>query len=364
VRLAVVIVTYNSADHVGETLRAVERQLRDDDELIVVDNASSDGTGSVVRDATPRVRVLEQTTNLGFAGGCNTGVAVATAPLVLLLNPDAEPAPGCLDALRATAGERPAWGAWQPLVTMDGGRAINTSGGVTHFLGLGWAGRCEEPVGAAPDQPAEINFASGAALCMRREAWERVGRFDERYFMYGEDLDLGLRLWLSGYGVGIVPAARVRHDYAFAKGERKWFLLERNRWWTVLSDYPTKLLLLVLPALLATEVVLLGVAARGGWLGAKLRAQAAVLRQLPQILERRRAVQSRAAVGAASLAARLSDELDNPYLGALANVRLVVAAQRAYWRLVLLLLGRERGQSVADAGPPVARSYSARRSRM
>ena len=350
------IVTYNSAAHVGETLGAVERQMRADDELIVVDNASSDDTRSVVREATARVRLLGQERNLGFAGGCNAGVAAVSAPLVLLLNPDAEPAPGCLDVLRETASERPDWGAWQPLVTMDGGRAINTSGGVTHFLGLGWAGRCEEPLETAPDQPAEIDFASGAALCVRREAWERVGKFDERYFMYGEDLDLGLRLWLSGYGVGIVPAARVRHDYSFAKGERKWFLLERNRWWTVLSDYPTKLLLLLMPALLATEVVLLGVAARGGWLGAKLRAQAAVLRQLPQILERRRAVQARAVVGAASLAARLSADLDNPYLGALARFRPAVVSQRLYWRLVLALLGRDGDQSSAEAPSPVARS--------
>jgi N-acetylglucosaminyl-diphospho-decaprenol L-rhamnosyltransferase len=338
VRLAIVIVTHDSATHIGETLRAVDRQVRDDDELIVVDNASSDDTCAVARDAVSRVRLLEQRVNLGFAGGCNIGVAAASAPLLLLLNPDAQPAPGCLDALRRTADEQPDWGAWQPLVTMDGGRAINTSGGVTHFLGLGWAGRCGDPVDTAPDRPAEVDFASGAALCVRREAWERVGAFDERYFMYGEDLDLGLRLWLSGYGVGIVPSARVRHDYAFAKGGRKWFLLERNRWWTLLSDYPTKLLLLVLPALLATEVALLGVAARGGWLGAKLRAQAAVLRQLPQILARRRTVQARAAVGAASLASRLSADLDNPYLGGLARFRPVVVAQRAYWRLVVALL--------------------------
>jgi N-acetylglucosaminyl-diphospho-decaprenol L-rhamnosyltransferase len=338
VRLAIVIVTHNSAAHVGETLAAVDRQMRDDDELIVVDNASSDDTCSVARDATSRVRVLEQRDNLGFAGGCNAGVAAASAPLLLLLNPDAEPAPGCLDTLRRAAGEWPQWGAWQPLVTMDGGSAINTSGGVTHFLGLGWAGRCGDPVETAPDRPAEVHFASGAALCVRREAWERVGAFDERYFMYCEDLDLGLRLWLGGYGVGIVPAARVRHDYAFAKGGRKWFLLERNRWWTVLSDYPTTLLLLVLPALLATEVALLGVAARGGWLGAKLRAQAAVVRELSQILARRRSVQAGAAVGAASIAMRLSSELDNPYLGGLARFRPVVVAQEAYWRLVVALL--------------------------
>ena len=69
--------------------------------------------------------------------------------------------------------------------------------------------------------------------------------------------------------MGIAPAARVEHDYDFEKGGRKWFLLERNRWWTIVSDYPAALLALLAPALLAAELGLLVVAARGGWLGAE-----------------------------------------------------------------------------------------------
>ncbi len=84
--------------------------------------------------------------------------------------------------------------------------------------------------------------------------------------MYGEDLDLSLRLRLAGWGVGVVPAARVEHDYDFAKGDYKWFHLERNRWWTLLAAYPAPLLALLAPALLAFELALLAVAARGGWL--------------------------------------------------------------------------------------------------
>ena len=88
--------------------------------------------------------------------------------------------------------------------------------------------------------------------------------------MYGEDLDLSLRLRLAGWGVGVVPAARVEHDYEFAKGDYKWFHLERNRWWTVLARLSRRRCWrCVAPALLAFELALLAVAARGGWLRAE-----------------------------------------------------------------------------------------------
>jgi N-acetylglucosaminyl-diphospho-decaprenol L-rhamnosyltransferase len=345
--IAVIIVTYENAAHIGDTLRELLAQLSLGDELLVVDNGSSDGTPEAVRAAAPQARLVEQRDNLGFAGGCNAGARQSSAPLLLFLNPDAVPAPGCVDALRSAAHERPGWGAWQALVTMDSGRRINSSGGVTHFLGMGWAGSCGDPVAAAPRGLSEVDFASGAALCVRRQTWERVGGFEERYFMYGEDLDLGLRIRLNGLGVGLVPAARVEHDYDFHKGERKWFLLERNRWWTVLSDYPPGLLVALGPALLAAELALLAIAARDGWLRAKLRSQGAVLRELPQIIKRRRVVQARRAVGAAEASRHLSATLENPNLGDVARTPGLAALQRWYWhavRAVLRLLQLLRGR--------------------
>jgi GT2 family glycosyltransferase len=338
--IAVVVVTHDNAAHVGDTLRAVSEQLGGDDELVVVDNASSDGTLEAVQGAAPDAVVLEQGGNLGFAGGCRAGAAASSAPLLLFLNPDAAPAPDCVEELRRIALARPRWGAWQALVTMDRGATINTAGNVTHFLGVGWAGNFGEPVSNAPREPVEVGFASGAALMVRRSEWERLEGFDERYFMYCEDMDLGLRLRLGGSAVGIAPAARVEHDYEFMKGERKWFLLERNRWWTVVSDYPTRLLMLLTPALIASELAVLLVAAHRGWLPAKLRAQLAVARELPEMLERRRRVQARRTVSERAFAQGLSSRLDNPHLGRLARVPLFARAQSAYWSLVLRMLPR------------------------
>ena len=337
--LAVVVVCHDSAGEVGATLQALGPQLRPGDEVVIVDNASRDATLDVVRDAAPQATVVVCAENLGFAGGCHAGARASRAPLVLLLNPDAVPAPGCLDALRACAADRPAWGAWQALVTMAGGELVNTAGNVVHYLGFGWAGDLGHPVGAVDQHPHEVGFCSGAALVVRREAWDAVGGFDERYFMYGEDLDLSLRLRLAGWGVGIAPAARVAHDYEFTKGDYKWFYLERNRWWTLVGDYPVRLLALLAPGLLAFEVALLVAAWRGGWLRAKLHAQAAVLRSLPAILRRRRMVQATRRIAPRAFAAPLAASLDSPYLEGAAGVPGVDAAQRGYWRVVRAALG-------------------------
>jgi N-acetylglucosaminyl-diphospho-decaprenol L-rhamnosyltransferase len=334
--IAVVIVCHDSAPELERTLPALAAQLRDTDEVVVVDNASQDASADRAAALLPAATVLRAPGNVGFAEGCRLGAGASSAPLLLLLNPDAVPAPGCLDALRAAGAAHPGWGAWQALVTMDGGARVNSSGNLVHWLGFGWAGGLDGPADAVDPADREVGFASGAAMVVRRAAWAASGGFDRRYFMYGEDLDLSLRLRLAGWGIGIAPAARADHDYGFAKGDYKWFHLERNRWWTVLADYPAPVLACAAPGLLAFEVALLGAAWRGGWLRAKLRAQAAVLRALPAILRRRRAVQRTRVIGSRAFAAGLTTSLDSPQLP---RVAALAAAQAAYWRAVTRWLG-------------------------
>ena len=336
-----VVVTHQSAEHLPGLVAALSGQLRDEDELVIVDNASADGTPAVARSLSERVRVIETGENLGFAGGCHVGASSTRAPLLLFLNPDSQPQPDCLQLLRNAAAAHPDWGAWQAAVLLEDGR-INTSGGVIHYLGIGWAGDCERPPSALPAHDREIAFPSGAAMLVRREIWNELGGLDREYFMYGEDLDLGLRLWLAGGRVGLVPAARVIHSYEFDKGPAKWFWLERNRWRTVLSVYPTALLALLLPALLAAEIGLLAIAAREGWLRAKLRAQAATIGGLPRTLARRRTVQRGRRIGAHEFSGHLTSSLESPHLTA-AGSPWLSAPQAIYWRLVrraLSLLAR------------------------
>jgi GT2 family glycosyltransferase len=334
--LAVVVVTHNSADSLPTLLEELALQLRPDDELIVVDNASTDGSAALARAQGPVVRVIESRDNSGFGAGCHLGARATGAPLLLFINPDCRIAPGCLTLLREAAAQHPQWGAWQAAVLLPDGR-INTDGGVVHYIGIGWAGDCGKPIEAMPATPTEAAFPSGAATVIRRSVWNELSGFDPSYFLYSEDLDLGLRLWLSGYGVGVVPDARVVHAYEFDKGPEKWFWLERNRWRTVLSAYPLTLLVLLTPALLAAELVLLFVSAREGWLASKLRAEVAVAVAIPSILRRRRSVQATRKVSVRLFSSHLTASLDSAYLS-IGERRYALWLQQAYWSLVQRLL--------------------------
>ena len=342
--LSVVIVTHDHREAVRGALPALAAQLVDGDQLIVVDNASSDGTAETVRELAPDAMVIEAGVNLGFAAGCNHGASAASGELLCFLNPDAVPAPGFREAIERPLSDDRDWAAWQGLVTAEGGRVVNTHGGMVHFSGIAWAGGAGEPVdrweGRAGRGPgAEPGFVSGACLAIRRAIFERLGGFADEFFLYHEDVDLSLRLRLAGHRLGMEPAARVEHAYEFAKGPAKWRLLESNRWATLIRTYPAALLALIAPALVATELALVAVSVAGGWFGQKLLAWGDTLRATGRLLGERRQIQASRTIDAAGFARALTADLASPYLGRAGRSRALRGALRAYWSVVLALLG-------------------------
>ena len=340
--LSVVIVAHDSSVALTRTLPALVGELRDGDELIVVDNASADDTVATVTGLAPDATVVETGANLGFAAACNRGAAVATGELLCLLNPDAVPQPGWREAIELPATDGRGWSAWQALVTADGGRTINTRGGVLHFTGIAWAGGAGEPVTPDDGRPTtdeQPGFVSGACLTLPRHVYDDLDGMPEPFFLYHEDVDLSLRVRLAGGTIGVEPRARVDHDYEFDKGAAKWLYLERNRWATLIRTYPAALLALLAPGLLATELALVVVAAAGGWLPQKLRAWGETAVWLPRLLGERRRIQAARRIGAREFAAALTPALDSPYLGRAARSRALGLVLGAYWALVRRLLG-------------------------
>ena len=145
---------------------------------------------------------------------------------------------------------------------------------------------------------------------------------------------------MRGGTLGIEPAAVVAHDYEFGAREHKWRWLERNRLAFIVRTYPAPLLLLLSPALLATELALVAVSVSGGWGRQKLAANLEALRWLPRLLCERRALQATRTAAAAEFAAWLTPDLDSPFISPLARSGPARLLLRAYWRAVRAMLGR------------------------
>lgn len=337
--LSVLIVAYDSRDDLAKTVPALLPELGEGDELILVDNKTGDGSVELVRELAPTARIVRMGRNSGFAGGCNAGAEVARGDLLVILNPDAAPLPGFGEAIRRPWREGRGWAAWQGLVANGAEDRINSAGNPVHFTGIVWAGDHDRPLTEAP-AAGEVTALSGACLAIPLVEWRRVGGFAERFFMYHEDVDLSIRLRMAGGTVGIEPAAVVAHDYEFSANGEKWRWLERNRLAFLIRVYPASLLVLLGPALLATELALLVVAASGGWLGQKLRANLEFVGWLPRLLRERRAIQRRRTVGAGEFASWLTPDLDSDLISPLVRSPLARLLLRSYWRIVRLLLPR------------------------
>jgi GT2 family glycosyltransferase len=300
-RVAVVVLTFDSARWLEGclgSLRAARAASPGIDlDLIVVDNASRDGTPARIRAGWPEATLLESGGNLGFAGGNNLGMRLALergAEFVYLLNPDTEVDPAFLSEALAVAWAEPGAGAVQSLLLLgrEPGR-INTAGNQIHFLGFGYCGSYRRPLPEAPPAPREIAFASGAGVLYRAEALRQVGLLDEALFLYQEDQDLGWRLRLAGYPNLVAPRSVVIHHYEFTRRQQKYYYLERNRYWVLGKNLRLRNLLLLFPFLLAAELGLLALAAASGWLPQKLRADRDAFR--PSALRRVRADRRRIA---------------------------------------------------------------------
>jgi GT2 family glycosyltransferase len=337
--LSIVIVAWNSREELARTLPALLPEVGEGDELIVVDNDSSDGTPEAIVALAPSARLVEPGRNLGFAAGCNAGAAVARGDLLVILNPDAAPLPGFGEAIRRPWAQERGWVAWQGLVADKGATEINSAGNPVHFTGIVWAGGHGRPLADAP-AAQEVTSLSGACLAIPRREWEAVGGFPERFFLYHEDVDLSLRLRLRGGALGIEPTAVVDHDYEFGARALKWRWLERNRWAFLIRVYPAPLLVLLAPALIATELALVPVSIAGGWGRQKLSATLDVIRWLPRLLRERREVQATRTVNVAEFASWLTPDLDSPFIGGPARSAPVRFLLRGYWQATRLLLGR------------------------
>jgi len=287
-------VNYNGGNLLRQCVESVLHAAHPDDELVVVDNASTDGSIETIAQDFQGVRIVRNKTNLGFGGGNNLGAQHAQGDYLAFLNPDTTVEPGWLDPLIASLDATPQAGLATPrILLMDAPDTINTCGNNMHYTGLTLCRGMGFPADTYQTSD-EVSAVSGAAFVVRKTLFHTLGGFDESFFLYMEDTDLSLRTRIAGYQCLYVPTSVVYHSYRLRFGPRKTYYQEHGRYRLLLKSLQWRTLLWLAPALLLAEIVTWGFVLTRDNLRImnKLRAYASVMRNLRTIMQQRQHVQS------------------------------------------------------------------------
>jgi hypothetical protein len=242
--------------------------------VVVVDNASNDGSLFAVRQKFPKAKIVEHIRNHGFAKAYNMALEEIESDFIVLLNNDVKVEPEWLNELMPYISSDDEVSAVTPkMLFMQKPSVINAAGGKCDIYGSGWNRGNGEKDNGQYEKVEEVFYANCGAIVIRKKAWKDVGSFDERYFLYGEDLDWCWRARLKGYKIIYVPDSRIYHEWRASNGPMIPFL-ERNWLTTAIKNYDSGTLLNIAPKLVALKATV------GAWLllnGRNLKEKLAVL---------------------------------------------------------------------------------------
>lgn len=307
---AVIVVNYNGGAHLRRCLAALAAQTRMPRQIVVLDNASTDGSADAIQSLLPAARVVRAERNHGYARGNNLAVAQAgEVRWIVTLNPDAFPEPDWLASLEAAAAAFPDYRMFAScLLLAEDPSRLDGAGDSYHISGLAWRRYHGKPLAYALET-VEVFSPCGAAAMFRRDLFLASGGFDEDFFCYMEDVDLAFRLRLLGERCLYVPQARVLHVGSAIAGLRSRFATyhgHRNMIWVFLKNMPVPLLWWYMPVFLLGILLSLGVGLGRGQLLTVWRAKRDALRDLRQLARKRRAIQESRRVAPAALSGVMS----------------------------------------------------------
>lgn len=259
--VSVIIVNYNAGAFLQRSVDSLAAQEDRDFELIIVDNNSTDGSIEAVRtDATPQTRVLRQPRNLGFAAANNLAAREARGEWLALLNPDAFAAPDWLARFRHLRSHFPQGKSFASAqFNAEDPQILDGAGDAYCLFGFPWRGGFGRPARELPPQGFCFS-ACGAGAFYERDLFLTIGGFDEAFFCYCEDVDLGFRLQLAGFDCVFDPVLRIDHVGSGVTGQMSAFSTfhgARNRVWAYVKSMPIMLLVLTLPGHMALTLYVL-----------------------------------------------------------------------------------------------------------
>jgi GT2 family glycosyltransferase len=220
-KVAVAVITHNGKRYLKTCIESLLNQTYKNFDIYLIDNASSDGSSEYVKQNFPMVKIIRFEKNLGFAKAYNIAIRMIDADYIALLNDDTKVHPKWLEELVKAALEDEKAGALGALILfLDHPDIVQHAGGMITPIGGGIDIGFGKPLHEVDLRKRYVGYVCGAAMLVNKDAFEKVGGFDNDYFAYFEDVDLCWRMWLQGYKVVLVPTSVVYHKYGGSWGGR------------------------------------------------------------------------------------------------------------------------------------------------
>lgn len=286
-KVAIILVNWNGKKYLKDCLNSLARQTYQNFDIFFIDNNSKDDSLDLLRNYE-RVTIIKNTKNYGFAKGNNIGIEKALKngyKYIVLVNLDTIVDKSWLENLVNRAEKDPRIGAVQSKILLNDSKRINTTGSQLHFLGFSYCDNynCKDNFHGHE----EIPLFSGCSVLISSNALQEAGLFDESFFMYFEDADLSWRIKQLGYKIIFEPTSVIYHKYSFSKNKNKFYYAERNRLIFILKNYELKTIILITPAFIITEIIMIGYSLLNGWLVMKLKGYAFISKNLKNIISKR-----------------------------------------------------------------------------
>ena len=312
--VSIVILNYNAGELLLNCVESIFKTKYDNFEVIVVDNSSKDDSHNKCKEKFGKIRLIENEENLGYCEGNNVGIRQAKGNFLVILNPDTVVEPTWLQEL-VSSYNRHGEGLYQPkILSLREKKILQSTGNMLHLFGFGFARDKGMVDNNQHNRVEQIGYASGTCLFTSSDVLKKVGLLDPFLFLYHDDLDLGWRAAQIGIKSYFVPSSVIYHteSYTLRWSSKKFFWLERNRKYCLLTHYSKTTYDKLLPSLILVDIIIWFFYLSKGFIGSKIRAELDIIKNKEHISKRYRELENKKIVPDVELITSFPDTLYVP----------------------------------------------------
>ncbi len=292
--VSIIILNFNAGKLLLNCIESLTKLTYQNIELIVVDNNSTDNSQNECKQKFPQIKLIQNQNNSGYCGGNNIGIKEAKGEFLVILNPDTVVEPNLIEILinkYSIHGE----GLYQPkILSLEDKQILESTGNMIHIFGFGFARDKGNLDNNEINKVTKVGYAAGTCLFSSKKIFLKLKLFDEFLFLYHDDLDLGWRAAQKGIISYIVPQAKIYHaeSYSLKWSQKKFFWLERNRRYCLMTHYSKNTLNKINRELLITEFLIWIVYISKGFLSAKIKAELDLIKNKELIIKKQKEIEN------------------------------------------------------------------------